>query len=307
MVHFAVAGADRGNLVLDVHEEGGVLPQIHLGRVEHPNECHAVRGSYARLMLGSDLLLRGGWTYWIGGSSTTWEHHRVLVATQLLHQGGPVLRRVNIGICRVLAKVLLCRLVIPLGLWATVGPFLLRAIGQNVHLELGAWHQLEAIHGLCGRPGLLMTRKLDDRMASILGRVGIFWQLNGIYLAERGKELSNVLLCQSGQGTHETPYVDPVVLFALGVLIPRCQGVAERRDVVLVRLFVLICGCSPVLFGLGGVNHDCLSTDLLVAHGEGHKDGLRCVKLHVGDPVTQKKGVRQKWLHFHSTSHWVVG
>ena len=301
VVHFAVAGANGGDLVLDVHEEGGVAPQVHLGRVEHPNERHAVRGSHhASLVLGSHLLLRG--TCWIGGGAT-WEHHRVLVATQLLHQGGSILCRMNVRVCRVLAKVLLCILVViaSLGLWAAVCSFLPRAIGQNVHLELGPRHQLEAIHGLCGRPSLLMTRELDDRVAPILARVGVFRQLNGIYLAERGEELSNVLLCQSGQGTHKTPNVDPIVLFALGVLIPRCQGVAKRRDVVFVRLLVLVCSSSPVFFSLRCVDHNCLSAYLLVAHGEGHKDGLRSVKLHVGDPVvTQKKGVKHQLLHFHS-------
>ena len=32
----SMLGTDRSNLVLDVHEKTGVLPQVHLGWVEHP-------------------------------------------------------------------------------------------------------------------------------------------------------------------------------------------------------------------------------------------------------------------------------
>lgn len=41
-LHFAEVGADARNLVLDVHEERGVLSQVDLGGIEHALEQDTV-------------------------------------------------------------------------------------------------------------------------------------------------------------------------------------------------------------------------------------------------------------------------
>ena len=102
--------------------------------------------------------------------------------------------------------------------------------------------------------------------------------------------------------TNKSTDIYPVVLLSLLVLIPWGQCIPKRWDLVLVApkakyeqmlsatkmskkysLFVLVSGRSPVFLGLRRVNHDGLSSDLLVTHRESHKDRFGSVKFDVCD------------------------
>ena len=87
--------------------------------------------------------------------------------------------------------------------------------------------------------------------------------------------------------------VDPIVLLALLVLISRRQSVSKSGNLTLVTLLVLVCCCSTILLSLRCIDHDSLSSDLLVAHRESHQDGLWRVKLDVGNS-NNKNRVRHR-------------
>ena len=87
--------------------------------------------------------------------------------------------------------------------------------------------------------------------------------------------------------------VDPIVLLALLVLISGRQSVSECRNLTLIALLVLVRCSSTILLSLRCIDHDSLSSDLLVAHRESHQDGLRRVKLDVGNS-NNKNRVRHR-------------
>ena len=83
--------------------------------------------------------------------------------------------------------------------------------------------------------------------------------------------------------------VDPIVLLALLVLISGRQGISKSGNLTLIALLVLV-GCSCTVFlSLRCIYHNSLSSDLLVAHCEGHQDGFGGVKLDVGDSNNKKE------------------
>lgn len=175
-LHLAEVGADARDLVLDVHEERGVLSQVDLGGVEHALEQDAV----ALACTGLSLVARGAGVGLLGGVGGP-RQHRVLVATELLHEGRAVRRRVDVGVGRVLPEVFFLLALCSAG-----------SVRQDVDFQFLARHQLEATHGLRGDLGFLVRGEFYNRVAPIIAGVWVFWQLDSIDLAERRKELTNV-------------------------------------------------------------------------------------------------------------------
>ena len=154
VINFTKVGTDTSHLVLDVHEEGRVFLEVNLCRIEHANKENAVAWFRARLRLESTRTVALS-AACLGLASTlraTWQH-RVLIPTEFLHQSCAVLCRVDVGVGGVLTQVLLLILLLSFG----AGP-----IRQDVHLQFRALHQLEAIHGLGGDAGLLVSREFND-------------------------------------------------------------------------------------------------------------------------------------------------
>ena len=87
--------------------------------------------------------------------------------------------------------------------------------------------------------------------------------------------------------------VDPIVLLALLVLISGRQSVSKCGNLTLIALLILVRCSSTVLLSLRCIDHNSLSSDLLVAHRKGHQDGLRRVKLDVGNS-NNKNRVRHR-------------
>ena len=168
-------------------------------------------------------------------------------------------------------------------------------------------HYFEIVHSLDSHFRFWVMLKLYDRMALILPGVGILWKLNCVNTAERREPISYVLLRQSSESTSKTAYINSVILFSMQMLVAGCQRVSNLGYFVLVipknikrqintqydyLLFIFSSSCCSILLCLRSLNHNCLSTQLLVRHCKCHQHWFGRVKFYICDSNKWTKMVK---------------
>lgn len=114
-----------------------------------------------------------------------------------------------------------------------------------------------------------MSSELNDSVALMVA-LSVLGQFNRKDFAKWLEELRNILLRHVLEGASKATHVNAIVLFSLDGLgaSVRCEGIRNSATIVLV--FVFTDYSFSVLFGLGRLNHDCLSQELLARETHRH-------------------------------------